>query len=79
MAIEIVLGSDPDRPNLFAELRHDNQVFADVMYDHAQEAYVVTLYAPAEERINVGLAELGRALSRARQLLVDRGAPNIAG
>jgi hypothetical protein len=40
--MEIVLGSDQDRPNLFAELRVGGQPWAEVIYDSRKEAYILT-------------------------------------
>ncbi len=78
MPIEILLGSDQERPHLFAELRTEGQAFADVIYDHAKEAYMVTLYPWEDGKwLTVDAAELRKTLERAKNLLVERGFPDI--
>lgn len=76
--MEIVLASDQDRPNLFAELRVRGQPWAEVIYDAPREAYVVTVFVGDEQDwLTFDLAELRKALAEAKDALVGRGYPNI--
>lgn len=78
MTTEILLASDQERPNLFAEVRIDGTVVADVVYDDGKESYRVTTYSgPGDEWISVDLAEFSRALLQAKAALVQRGFPDL--
>ncbi|HET9292662.1 MAG TPA: hypothetical protein VLA95_07920 [Gemmatimonadales bacterium] len=77
--MEIVLASDQDRPNLFAELRVDGQPWAEVIYDAQREAYILTVLI-GEERdwLSFDVAEVRRALAAAKDALVKRGYPDLS-
>jgi hypothetical protein len=78
MTTEITIGSDQDRPHVFAEVRFDGNVIADVIYDVAKESYQVTIYSgPDDEWVSLDLAEFRRALLRAKEALVARGFPDL--
>lgn len=79
MTTEITVASDQDRPHVFAEVRLNGNVVADVIYDAAKESYQVTTYSgPDDEWVGVDLAEFRRALLRAKEALVERGFPDLA-
>lgn len=78
MTIEITIASDQDRPHVFAEVRLDGDVVADVIYDAARESYQVTTFSgPDDGWVGVDLAEFRRALLRAKDALVERGFPDL--
>lgn len=79
MTTEITVASDQGRPHIFAEVRLDGNVIADVIYDDAKESYQVTTYSgPDDQWIGVDLAEFRIALMRAKEALVERGFPDLA-
>jgi hypothetical protein len=75
--MEITIASDQQRPNVFAEIRIDGATYADIIYDGAKEAYVVTLYGSLGDYPSFDLAEFRRALEGAKQALIERGFPDI--
>jgi FPC/CPF motif-containing protein YcgG len=75
--MEIAIASDPERPNVFAEIREDHATYADVIYDAGKEAYLVTLYGAPGDYPVFDLAKFRRALDDAKQALVERGFPDI--
>lgn len=76
--MEIVLASDQDRPNLFAELRVAGQPWAEVIYDARKEAYILTVFIGGErDWLTFDLAEVRRALAEAQVALVERGYPDL--
>ena len=80
MSIEIYLASDvDDRPVMFAEVRVNGDVIAEVIYDAARKSYQVTTYSgPDEGWTGVDLDEFRRALLSAKEALVERGFPDVA-
>ncbi len=77
--MEIVIASDRESDDLFAEIQVDGQPWAEVRYDRAKEAYVVTLFPPEEgEQAPVfDLVQLRRALFEAKDALVAKGYPDL--
>lgn len=78
--MEIVIASDQDRENLFAEIQVEGQPWLEVIYDEKKQAYMVTLFPPGdgEEWPVFDLAELRRALGDAKEALVQRGYPDLS-
>lgn len=75
--MDIVIASDPEREDLFAEVHDDGQPCAEVIWDQGRRTYLVTLFvgdSPDAWPV-VALKELQRALSKAKQALMDRGSP----
>jgi hypothetical protein len=85
--MEIVIASDQERPNLFAELHVAGQAWAELIYDAQKEAYLLTVFPGedgewltfdlAEVRKALVDAEVRKALVDAKDALVARGYPDL--
>jgi hypothetical protein len=77
--VDVVIASDRDRDDLFAEIQVNGQPWAEVSYDRAKEAYLVTFLPPErdEEWPEFDLVALHRALGKARDALVAKGYPDL--
>ncbi len=75
--IEIVVGSEVDRDLLYAEIKCNGEVWAEVFYTRERKSYVVAFFGrPNNDPIEVNLADARRALVDARNALVKQGAPD---
>jgi hypothetical protein len=79
--MEIIIGSDQDRPNVFVELRVRGQPWAELIFDNQKEAYILTVFTGEDEQdwLTFDLGEVRRALTEAKAALVERGYPNLPG
>ena len=75
--MEIVIASDRERDNLFAELHVEGQPWAEVIFDNQKGAYVLTIFAREDDWLVFDLAETRRLLLSAKDALVARGYPDL--
>lgn len=77
-AMEIIIASDQERDNLFAELRVNGQPWAEVIFNPQKEAYILTIFSGDEGQwLTFDLAEVRKALAEAKTALVARGYPDL--
>ena len=72
--MNIVIASDQERDNLFAELRVDDQPWAEVILDKESGRFELTIF-PSEEssELKFNLTDVEQALAEARIALEARG------
>ena len=76
--MEIVIASDQNRDNLFAEVHFNGQPWAEVIFDAEKGAYLVTIFsAEGDMWPSFDLSEVRRELLKARDALVARGYPSL--
>ena len=76
--MQIVIASDRDRENLFAEIQIEDQPWAEVIFDDAARAYVLTIFGSSDPPwLTFDLAQVQTALREARSALVARGYPDV--
>jgi hypothetical protein len=75
--MEIVIGSDQERDNLFAEIHVEGQPWAEVIFQDARNAYGLTIF-PRDDGgwLAFDLAETRQLLLDAKNALVARGYPD---
>jgi hypothetical protein len=72
--MDIVIASDEERNNLFAEIRKDGQPWGEIILGEQSGIFELALYPPEEnERMVVSLAEFEKALRDAKESLIERG------
>ena len=80
--MEIVLASDQERPNLFAEVHHEGRVWAEVLFDDDRQRYRLTIFPPGSgpdpaEYMEFDFEEAVGGLRDALEALVLRGFPEL--
>ena len=74
MSMGVVIASDPDSDDLFAEIRQYDQPWAEVSFDASSGQFVLTIYPPDARKSHVfGLAEVEHAIAEAKAALRLRG------
>lgn len=72
--MNVLIGSDQERENLFAEIRHGDSTWADVVLNEETGRFELTIYALAEgEELKFELGEVEEALAEAKAALLARG------
>lgn len=73
-AFTIIVASDAERDNLFAEIWQEDKQWMEVILDPGRKAFVVEIFAPHDDTNYVcDLAELQQALNEAKQRLLKLG------
>ncbi|MFN2637432.1 MAG: hypothetical protein ABR585_10430 [Gemmatimonadaceae bacterium] len=74
MTMKVVVASDPDREDLFAEIQQDDQPWAELTLDSATKKFVLTIYPPGDGGAHVfPLSEAEQAIADAKDALTRRG------
>lgn len=74
MTMKVVIASEMDRDELFAEIHQDDQPWAEIILAPESERFILTIYPPANGAAHVfDLAEAEGALAEARDALIRRG------
>ena len=74
MTMKVVVASDPEREDLFAEIHHDDQPWAEVILDEGTKKFRLTIYPPSKGETHVFvLGEAERAIADAKAALISRG------
>ncbi|RMH12650.1 MAG: hypothetical protein D6701_13265 [Gemmatimonadetes bacterium] len=80
--MEVILASDDRRPHVFAEIHHQGELWAELIYDDEKAGYRLTVLPHLDqsgrpgEPFEVDLMEAAAGLRTALELLVDRGFPD---
>jgi len=74
MTMKVVVASDPDREDVFAEIQQDDQPWAELALDPETKKFVLTIYPPGDGTAHVfALSEVDRAIAEAKDALTRRG------
>jgi hypothetical protein len=71
--MECIIVSDVDRDDVFAELYHEGEQWAEVQYDRKRREFLITVFPQTSgEPIHLRLTEMEEALEYAKQRLYPR-------
>jgi len=75
MDMDVVITSNKDSDDLWAEISYDNYYWAEIRWEAAQGEFITTIYAPLDgsDRYVFSLLDLQAALEHARQRLLELG------
>ena len=74
MTMKVVVASEPDREDLFAEIHQDDQPWAEIALDRMTKRFVLTIFPSATDDAHVfPLSEAVGAIAEARDALTRRG------
>lgn len=81
--MEIVIASDRERENLFAEVREAGATWAEVIYDDSRGGYALTIFPPVSEPdpkdgFVFDFDEAVAGLREAKARLIERGFPRTS-
>ncbi len=72
--MEIVVASDQTREELFAEIHHEEEQWAEIIFDKASRFFIITIYSPMTgDHYIFNLTEMQQALDEAKARLVSLG------
>ena len=72
--MEIVVTSDQEREELFAEIYHGQEQWAEVVYDSEEESFAIKIYAPTSGSNYVfSLSNVQKAIEEAKCRLMRLG------
>ena len=74
MTMKVVVASEPDRDELFAEIHQDDQPWAEIALEPQGERFSITIFPPANGDTHVfELAEVEAVFAEAKDALIRRG------